>query len=77
MIVGSGRCRPTAKRGRCLIRLNVYFVALCDFDFQIYIAANLRKFENDFLRAVGNGGREMVGIVKIEKKRKHCIINEI
>ena len=61
VIVGLGRCRPTAKRGRCLIRLYLYVVALCNFTFQIYIAAaNLRKFENYFLRTVGNGGIEMV-----------------
>ena len=64
MIVGLGRCRPTAKRGRCLIRLYLYVVALCNFTFQIYIAAaNLRKFENYFLRTVGNGGIEMVTVI--------------
>ena len=32
-----------------------------------FAAANLRKFENYFLQPVGNGGIEMVAIVKIAK----------
>ena len=41
------------------------FVALCNFAFQIYIAAaNLRKFEKK-MQTVGNGGTEMVAISQI------------
>ena len=53
MIVGSGRCGSTAKRGRYLIRLYVYFCGPMSF-----CLSNLRKLV--FLRTVGNGGIEMV-----------------
>ena len=42
------------------------FVALCNFAFQIYVAAaNLRKLKKKKMRTVGNGGLEMVAIVKL------------
>ena len=43
-------------------------LALCNFVYQIYIAAtNLSKFEKEKMRTVGNGGIEMVAMVKIFK----------
>ena len=48
---------------------------LCNFAFQIYIAAaKYRKMEDDFLRTVGNGGIEMVAIVKIKKNANTTVV---